>query len=669
MEKLFFAIVVGTAAAGATVYAGFPDAATAERLFLKEIGAPYGEPEGVTTSPFVEGETPDQALGAVRVGYGYYAEVYLALFVREGGRWRVADFDGPFNYMPEIGGDEGTVAKAEMGPWTYYVFTCTEASYGSGMGTEYDYFILYRVADGKLVKAFEGETGSREDYYARWYGGDDSSAWEYGARVERETGLTFVDVEGDGTLELWALTREAAGKDEPTTYVTAELYAVDDDGNFASADANVYYDVLAARESLTAKLILARAALAEAGDVAAARAFLEEAAALEPSAAPGIGKRLKFLERLADDPPEAVRLYYRDGSDEHSKLVERYPESAAAAEAVVSAGRFDELMAFLKNRPGHPRWREAYAYAVREALYNISYEEDNGLNKKDLNQLKKYLGRYVKLTADAEERSQTLTHLADCYYHLGDVKAARRLYQNSLAAAPHGTFEDYNYLRLGDCAAASGDHARAIEYYMNCANLDDWWSGEAADALIGYAAVREGSKWRHFLDYLDERGAYDYMTLAAGDLDGAGGPDVAVLVRWKEGPHELYCFLRTGDEFRGEMLTAGRPSLWLPGIEYVFEAPPQVLSCRETVEDEEGRVTYEVLYRYDGSSMREVARVKAEEARAAAPGYEYEATLTFVDAAPPAFVVDGTVRSAEGETAFREEYVWDEDKFAFVYVK
>lgn len=668
MGKLFYATLLATAVAG-VAHAGFPDAATAERLLLEEIGAPYGEPEGVTTSPFVEGETPDQALAAARVAYGYYAEVYLALFVREGERWRVADFDGPFNFMPEIGGDEGTVARAKTGPRKYYVFTCTEASYGSGMGTEYDYFVLYRVADEKLIKAFEGETASREDYYARWYGGDDSSAWEYGGYVEGTTDFTLDDVDGDGTSELWALTREAAGKDEPATYVTAELYAVGDDGNFASIDANLYYDVLVTTESLAAKLVLARAALNEAGDVAAARVFLEEAAALEPSAAPGIEKKLELLERLANDPPEAVRLYFGDDGDGRRALIEQYHESAAAAEAAVLGGTFDELTAFLKEQRGHPRWREAYAYAVREALYNISYEEDIVLNKKDLNQLKKYLGRYVELTADADERSQTMTHLADCYYHLGDVKAARRLYQDSLAAAPHGVFEDYNYLRLGDCAAASGDHARAIEYYINCANLNDWWSAEAADALVAYAAVREGTKWRHFLDYLDERGAYDYLTLEAGDLDGNGGPDIAVLVRWKERPHELYYFLRTGDEFRGEMLTAGRPSVWFPKIEYVFEAPPQVLSYRETAEGEEGRVTYEVLYRYDGSSMREVARVKAEETSAAAPGYEYDATLTFVDAARPAFAVNGTVRSAEGETTFGEEYVWDEDEFAFVRVE
>jgi len=465
------------------------------------------------------------------------------------------------------------------------------------------------------------------------------------------------------------LTREAAGKDEPATYVTAELYAVGPDGTFAPADLNLLYDVLAATESLAAKLVLARAALTQEGDVAAARAFLEEAATLQPSAAPGIEKRLALLERLANDPPEAVRLYYRDGSDVHRALIEQYPESAAAAEATILVGTFDELTAFLKKRRGHPHWPEAYAYAVREALYDINYEEDNGLNKKDLKQLKKYLGRYVKLTTGAEERSRTTTHLADCYYHLGDVKAARRLYRDSLAAAPHGVFEGYNYLRLGDCAAASGDHARAIEYYINCANLDDWWSGEAGDVVIGYAAVREGTKWRHFLEYLDERGAYDYLTLEAGDLDGDGNADLVALIQWDEEPSELYYFIRSGDEFRGEMLTAGRPSLWLPKIEYVFEAPPQVLSCRETVEDEEGRVTYEVLYRYDGERMQEVARVKAEEARAAAPDYEYDATLTFVDAVRPAFAVDGTVRSAEGETNFTEEYVWDEVKFAFVPVE
>ncbi len=660
------AFVLIVLAATASAQAVFPDAATVERIFLAQIGETYSEPEGVTTSAFVEGETPDQALAAVRVSYGYYTEVYLALFVREGGRWRVADYDGPISYMPEFGGDEGTVAEAQFGPSTYYIFTCTEASYGSGMGTEYDYYKLYRVEGEKLANTFEGETGSREDYYSRWYGGDDSSAWEYGGYVERTTEFTFDDVDGDGAHELWAFTRERPAKDGPYTYAEAALYAPDDAGNFAAADVEKFREFLARADSAAAKLVLAGAALYDDGDVAATLEYLTQAAALDPSLEPAVERRREFLGRLAGDPAEAVRLFYGGGSDEHRALIDRYPESAAAAEATVRMGTSDELTAFLKKNRDHPRWPEAYVYAVREALYDIDYEEGGGPSKKELGRLKKDLKRYRKLAAGAEERAQTLTHLADCFYHLGDFKSAARLYEASLTEFAQGVFEGYNYLRLGDCAVAAGNHEKAIDYYVKCAALVDWWSGDADDALIGYAAVREGGKRRHFLDYLDERGGYDYLTLEAGDVDGDGSADVLALVQRDGEPDELYYFLRTGDEFVGEFFTRGQPSLWLAEVREVFDAGPALLSCRETLEAESGREAYEVLYRYDGSTVREVGRVKTEETRQGEPAYEYAATLAFADAPQPAFVVEGTVKTVEGETTFTEEYVWDERGFAFV---
>jgi hypothetical protein len=660
----FFALV----AAGPT-QAAFPDAATAEKILLEQIGEGYGEPEGVTTGAFVEGETPDQALAAARVAYGYYAEVYLALFVRDGDGWRVADYDGPVNYMPDFGGDEGTVAKVQPGPRTYYTFTCTEASYGSGMGTEYDYFILYRVDGEKLIIAFEGETGSREDYYSRWYGGDDSSAWEYGAYVERTTEFAFDDVDGDGALELWAYTRERPAKEGAYTYVEAALYASDDAGDFAAADVEGFREFLERDDSPAAKLVLAGAALLEAGDVAATVEYLGQAAALAPSLEPAVERRREFLSRLAGDPPEAVRLFYGGGSDDHRDLIDRYPEAAAAAEAVIEIGTFDELTAFLKNNRNHPRWPEAYAYAVREALYDVNYGDSDGLNKKELNRFKKDIKRYLKLTAEAEKRAQTLTHLADCFYHVGEFKTAAGLYKDSLAEFPGGVFEGYDYLRLGDCAVAAGDHDAAIGYYVNCAALDDWWSDGAADAVVGYAAIRESNKRRHFLDYLDERGDYGFLTLETGDLDADGSADIAVLVQKDGEPDELYYFLRTGEEFVGEFLTHGQPSLWLLDVQDVFDAGPALLSCRETLDAEGGRVAHQLLYRYDGSSMREVGRVKTEETRAAEPAYQYEATISLEATPRLIMTVGGTIKAAESETTFADEYVWDDDSFAFVPVK
>ena len=655
--------------AATCVRAATPDPEAAGELFLEKLGDGYEDAAGVTTSAFVEGKTPDRALAAVRVDVGYYVEVYPTLFARDASGWRVADSDDPIMFMPEMGGDEGTFVKNRVGEATYYAFTCTEASYGSGMGTEYDYYILYRVDGDELVKSFEGETGVREEYYSRWYGGEDSSAWAYGGSWEGVTAFTFADVDGDGASELWAVTRESPAIDAPATRIDARLYALDGDGKFVPADVSAYGDALAASDSFAAKLLLARAALTERGDAAAARALLEEAAAHEAAISPIIDAELELLARFAQDPPEAVMLYYRDDGDDLRTLAEEYGDTAAGAEAVVALGDLDGLATFLKKRRNHERWPEAYAYAVREALYTYTYEEENRADKKRLSTLKKNLKRYFELTPDAEEKARTSTHLADCFYYAGDFKGASRLYEKSLAVGPHSAFEDYNYLRLGDCAVALGREDDAIGYYAECVALDGWWGYDGAEMLLAFAAVREGSSWRYFPDYLDVRGGYKYMALEAGDLDGEDGADFAALVQWQDRPHELYYFLRKGDEFRGEPLMRGRPSLWHADVADLFESGPQLLACNETAEDEGGRVTYRVLNRYDGSAMREVARIKIEEMRTSEPEYAYAAEVAFVDSLPPSVAATGTSTSADGETAVEELFRWSDESFSFVKIE
>jgi hypothetical protein len=666
MKKITLLFLFGAATCAR---AAFPDADAAAKLFLEHLGERYDDVVGVTTGAFVEAETPDRALAAVRVDLGYYWEVYPTLFARGADGWRVADAGDPVNFMPEFGGDDGTFAPARPGGVTYYAFTCTEASYGSGMGTEYDFYVLYRVDGDELVDVFEGEAGVREEYYSRWYGNGDSSAWAYGGSWEAVTAFAFDDVDGDGAFELWAVTRESPALDAAATRIDARLYARDGEGKFVPADVSVYRDALAASDSFPAKLLLARAALTERGDAAAARASLEEAAALDPAASPIIDAELDLLGRFAGDPPEAVRLYYRDDGDDLGTLAEEYPDTAAGAEAVLALGDLDGLVTFLKKRRSHERWPEAYAYAVREALYSYTYEEANGADIKYLSFLKKNLKRYLDLAADAEEKARTTTHLADCFYYAGDFKEAARLYKKSLAVEAHSAFEDYNYLRLGDCAAAAGDDDAAIGYYAECVALGGWWGYDGDEMLLAYASVRDGSAWRYFPDYLDERGGYKYMALEAGDLDGADGADFAALVQWQDEPHELYYFLRRGDEFRGEPVLRGRPSLWAAEVVNVFDAGPQLLACNETAEDEGGRVTYRVLSRYDGSALREVARVKIEEMRAAEPEYSYAAGVAFSDALPPTFAVTGTSTSAGGETAIDETYRWNDETFSFIKIE
>jgi hypothetical protein len=665
---LVYAGLIAALAAG-PASADFPLAKDIAPLVGEQLPTAPGEPELTPTADFIVAETQDQGFGVVRFDYGYHTEVYPVLIAREGDGWRVCAVETPILFMPDIGGDNGTAFKEQIDGRTYYAFTCTEASYGSGMGTEYDYYILYRIDGESLVPSFEGETRTYEDYYSRWYGGEDSSAWEYGGSLYSTTEYSFEDVNGDGASEIWALTREASGEDDPSPYFRAELFAPNEKGDYSEAELEEYEDALAAAASFPAKILLARAAL-DAGDAAAARAYLEEAAALNAEAAPGIADKLTLLDRLDNDPPEALRLYYAGDSANYRRLIDEYPETAAAAEAVLSVGDFGELLAFLREHGDHPRWPEAYAYTVREALYGYNFEYQDSPARDELKYLKKQLGRYLKAVADEEERAGTLTHLADCFYHAGEYKTAVELFEDALAAMPEGVFAEYDLLRLGDCAAARGDHGAAIEYYFRCEKLGaSWWSGEALDALAAYAAVREGAGWRHFLDHLEERGGYGYLTYATGDLDGTPGDDLAVIVHRGEDPKELYYFLRNGDEFRGEYVTTGRPSLWRPRIIAAPDASPGFLSCYETTDGEAGRVTHNVLYRYDGSALREVGRFMTEETKIEQPDYGYSADAALDPGPPPAVRHSGWVTVEEEDSAFREEYVWDEGAFAFVPVE
>jgi hypothetical protein len=84
------------------------------------------------------------------------------------------------------------------------------------------------------------------------------------------------------------------------------------------------------------------------------------------------------------------------------------------------------------------------------------------------------------------------------------------------------------------------------------------------------------------------------------------------------------------------------------------------------VETEEERRGYDIFYRYDGTALREVARVRTEETRIADPAYAYRAAVTLRLEPAPALVVEGTEITAEGETIIDETYEWSQEEFAFV---
>ena len=61
-----------------------------------------------------------------------------------------------------------------------------------------------------------------------------------------------------------------------------------------------------------------------------------------------------------------------------------------------------------------------------------------------------------------------------------------------------------------------------------------------------------------------------------------------------------------------------------------------------------------------------MGRFMTEETKIEQPDYGYSADAALDAGPPPAVVHDGWVTIEEEDSAFRDEYVWDEGAFAFV---
>jgi hypothetical protein len=664
-------VALGAATAGAAGGSlAVPPPEVVRELVLTSAAASVADGAEVKAGGFVAGDRPGDVLAPVTVHDEYWDSVYAALFSKGENGWALAAWQGPvaswgvFDPGADAPKIPAAVAKIAAAARTYYVFTGTEVSSGSGMSSRHDNYYVYAIRDGALESVFEGQTRTVEDYYARWYGGgDDSSAWADGGRYETASTFDFADVDGDGVSELWE--ERTDGEKEPWTYA-AFLYALGDDGIFAEAPLERYRPALEKAGDFRANLALADGVLKAEGDVSAARGYLEKAAALKSEAAAGIAGELALLDRLAHDPADAVALYY---NQEYREVLTRYPNAAAAAEATLAAGDFHETLAFLGKYPDHPGWCDAFSYAAVEAVA-AEQEEGGGVSAKDFKKLNTYVGRYEQLETDAEDKAETFTRLGDGYYHRHDYKKAAAKYERSLEIKDDGVFADYNILRLGDCAAAEGYDAAALALYVDCAETGGWWASEAEDALLNRAVLETPGGDEYYADVLADGRPYADIFTALGELDGKDGPDFAAVVSDRESRDRLYYFIRAGNAFRGRELIGGDEGsakpLFAPKILPLFADGRGVLKVDQAVETDAGRNDYLLLYAFDGVALREVARIKLGETETADPPYEYRATPAFTAGDRPAVTVTGTIHAAEGEAPVEVRYIWDEGSFSFV---
>lgn len=654
-------VATATLAAGA-----FPPADIVEKLVRAAEPLKDNEITAVTTSAFVEGETPAQALAAVRIKTEYFEDIYPALFVRQDGAWKLAALGEPVIFVEAMGGDEGTFIKTAAGDKDYYIFSASEKSYGTGMGTETDYFVVFDPAGGELKEVFEGVTRDYTEVFSRWYGGEDSTAWQGGGADLTETTYTFADMDGDGVWELWACARESIDDGEPAR-LSAVLYAPGQDGVFAEAEEDNYRAAVENRPSAIGYLWLGGRALEREGDVKNALAYYRKAAAADAGVGGDLTGTMATAERWAADPPDAIRLFFADkGRD----VIDKYFEAEIAADAVFVEGDLPDYLKFLEKKPAHPRWAEAYHTAAALMLFDTASpaEGQPPADQKELDTLRKKLDRYLKLETEDRNKAEALTWLADAYFTLGQYKQARPLYKEALAWKAESPFEDYDFMKLGDCEAALGNNTAALEAYIAAVAIGGWWSYQAENNLLSFAAVELGGLRRNFAEYLEATLPDGESYVTTGDLDGNPGDDLAVVVQTGDRRDYLFYFLRRGDEFMGAMLIGSREAggpgaLLLPEVRTAGSF--RLLIVEEVVEDDAGRTVYKRLYRYDGHNLREVARIEVGASRSADPSYEYRAELRFAGGEFPVLSVPGSIKKDGVETAATEEYKWNPEAFAF----
>lgn len=652
------AFVIGLAIPAAALAP--PDEATVAELAANHAAAPGASK--ITATFGVAGDNDEQYLFVVRFTQDYSDEVYAALLVWSGDRWELTSLAGPLDYYHT---DEdvpaGKIRKISGGGRNYYEFTCAEVSSGSGGIWITENMVLYRIAGGELKEVYSAEKRVTDEVFNRWYGGDDATAWQDGGFFDSLTEYELQDVDRDGEPELWAITRtrnEAAGQ---FRYEYSNLYALGEDGTFSIVAIMPYKDFLVEMNTWEANALLAEGALTEEGDARAALAYLEKAAAMNPTEA-GLKEKAKLAQRLANDPAEAVTLFFRDEWETLKKL---YPKSGATTEMAINVGNFNDLMRILKEKKRHPRWTEAFENAVTQTIFGPA-EDKPAL--KDLNFLKDRLPGYLAATREPYHRAQILTYLGDAFYQAGAYDTARGLYEQASREGVEGNpFYDYALYRAALCASARREYTLALDNLLAAIQHDGWWAWRAAEEVIGFATLQlpNGEK-QSLLDYLSA--GHSLQSSAVADVNGDSRHDLMVVLSTDVGDEnraELLALYRADDTLEGPVIATG-DAFYSLRVSNPFTSGPPLVTFDEVKEKPDGIDTFLVLLRYDGAAWRETARVLTTQIDALGETLWETPTVNFIPGATPE-IHFAHVRKNEGqEEQITANLIWSPGEFKFI---
>jgi tetratricopeptide (TPR) repeat protein len=518
----------------------------------------------------------------------WYTDLLLLYLVPDGGGYELADVRTEF-ISTVLSEGEIRVSALERFERPIYTLQFSEESYGSGFGGEYDFYDAFYIDGGKLKRALRDATRVLDVGYSRWYGGFGSTAWQDGYYHEEKSEIVWDDLDGDGWPE--ALVLRKSRKDPETEYAFsgAHLYSVEGTAepwgqNFLYDEKLLYKEVtddsfdsaLEARGDDVAYAILYEKRLWYDGDVPAALEMLGKVKSLTEDAevAAGCDAIAAKISKYADDPPEAVRLFY---AQEYDRVLEEYPDTGVWAGVRFLSFDAGDCLWCVENFPDDPRWGERVQWYVYGALTG-----DEGT---DLKTAEKYVKELIKGDWEAEEKAQTCVYLADWYVQEGDFKRARKYYETAYDVDATGPFGDYAASRMVEYYDPVADAEKRLEWMLKTVRWDTfgWWQADVEDELDGIVRVTDNGAAIPITGLVVD-GENPTVWFDAGDFDGDGSLELEATALFREAERRrLFVFEREKDVFK-QVYDEEHDFVDVVTVEEVFTGRPAIIYGAETID-------------------------------------------------------------------------------------
>jgi hypothetical protein len=543
-------------------------------------------------------------LVAVTATEDWYTDLLLLYVVRDGRRYELSDVKSGF-VSTALSDANIEISALDGFERPMYTVRFSEESYGSGFGGEYDFYDVFYVDGGKIKSALRDATRVLDVGYSRWYGGDDSTAWQDGYYHEEKNRITWDDLDGDGWPEALVLRKSRDDPEGEYVFSGAHLYSVKGTAepwgqNFAYDETLLYKEVtdgsfdaaLEDRGDDVAYAILYEERLWYDGDVPAALEMLARVRSLagDPEVTAGCDSISETISNYAGDPPEAVKLFY---AQEYDTVREEYPDTGVWIETRFLSYDADDCLWCVENFPDDARWGARVQAYVYDGL--LGYEGT------DIATAEKYVKELLKIDYEAEEKAQTCAYLADWYVQGGDFEKARGYYEAGYNVDPVGPFGDYAASKMVEYYDPVADSAKRVEWMLKTVRYDNygWWRGDVEYELGNIVRVTDDGTAIPITGLIME-GENPTVWFNAGDFDGDGGFELEATAIFRDAERRrLFVFEREKDVFK-KVYADEQDSVDVVTVEEVFAGRPAIIYGTDTLEGDINVRSRRILSYVDG---------------------------------------------------------------------